>query len=359
MRPILLALALGFAFLSAQAQTPAPQTIHRATPGYDTYLTGNPADVSRATKGGLQLEGGGTDIPEAFRWLIAHAGGGDIVVIRASGADGYNRFIMDLGPVDSVESIVFHRRAASFDPDVLDRLEHAEAVFLAGGDQANYVRFWKDTPVQATLNALARRGVPVGGTSAGLAVLGEFSFAALQDTVTSGEALADPYSATVTLERGFLALPRMNRIITDSHFVPRDRLRAPPRVPRPHRPGRLEPGGAGHCRRSGGRAPGRSGRLGDRRRQRTGLLHGNDRAADGVSAGVVPLTMAGIRTVRVGPGGSFDLTSWSGPGATSYVLSVDAGRASSSTGVSTRIARLMVSTSSRIAGGAAAMNCVP
>src|SRR3954470_410315 len=103
MRPVLFALALGFAPLPATAQTAAAQTLHRATPGYDTYLTGNPADVSRVTTGGLQLEGGGTDIPEAFRWLIAHAGGGDIVVIRASGADGYNRFIMDLGAVDSVE----------------------------------------------------------------------------------------------------------------------------------------------------------------------------------------------------------------------------------------------------------------
>jgi len=332
MRAILHALTLGFAFLSARAQTPAPQTIHRATPGYDTYLTGNPADVSRATKGGLQLEGGGTDIPEAFRWLIAHAGGGDIVVIRASGADGYNRFIMDLGPVDSVESIVFHRREASFDPDVLDRLEHAEAVFLAGGDQANYVRFWKDTPVQATLNALARRGVPVGGTSAGLAVLGEFSFAALQDTVTSGEALADPYSAKVTLERGFLAVPRMNRIITDSHFVPRDRL------------GRLLVFLARIVQ--DGWSPVARAIAVD---QEAALLVEADGSATAVGKGPVyfmettdpptvcqpgrPLTIGGIRTMKVGPGGSFDLTSWRGPGATSYVLSVDAGRVSSSTGV--------------------------
>jgi cyanophycinase len=329
MRPIVL--ALGFACLSAQAQTTAPQTIHRATPGYDTYLTGNPADVSPVTKGGLQLEGGGTDIPEAFRWLIAHAGGGDIVVIRASGADGYNRFIMDLGPVDSVESIVFHRREASFDPEVLDRLQHAEAVFIAGGDQANYVRFWKDTPLQATLNALARRGVPVGGTSAGLAVLGEFSFAALEDTVTSAEALADPYSPKVTLERGFLALPRMNRIITDSHFVPRDRL------------GRLLVFLARIVQ--DGWSPTARAIAVD---QEAALLVEADGSAAAVGKGSVyfmettsratvcrpglPLTIDGIRTVRVAPGGSFDLTSWSGPGATPYMLSVQAGKVESSTG---------------------------
>jgi cyanophycinase len=226
---------------------------------------------------------------------------------------------------------VFHRREASFDPDVLARLEHAEAVFLAGGDQANYVRFWKDTPVQATLNALARRGVPVGGTSAGLAVLGEFSFAALEDTVTSAEALADSYSPKVTLERGFLALPRMNGIITDSHFVPRDRL------------GRLLVFLARIVQ--DGWSPTARAIAVD---QEAALLVEADGSAAAVGKGPVyfmettsrptacrpglPLTIDGIRTVRVAPGGSFDLTSWSGPGATPYELSVDAGKVSSSTG---------------------------
>jgi cyanophycinase len=329
MRPILLALAV--ASLSAQAQTPAPPTAHRVTRGYDSYLTGNPADVSRVTQGGLQLEGGGTDIPEAFRWLIAHAGGGDIVVIRASGADGYNRFIMDLGPVDSVESIVFHRREASFDPDVIATLEHAEAVFLAGGDQANYVRFWKDTPVQATLNALARRGVPIGGTSAGLAVLGQFAFVALEDTVTSAEALADPYNSKVTLERGFLTMPHMDRVITDSHFVPRDRL------------GRLLVFLA-RLVQDGWTDTARAIAVD----QEAALLVEADGSATAVGKGPiyfmettshptvcrpgVPLTMQGIRTLRVAPGGAFNLASWSGSGATPYTLSVEAGKVSSSTG---------------------------
>src|SRR4051812_39131033 len=78
------------------AQSPSstvPQTTHRSTPAYDDYLTGNAGDVTTRTRGGLQLEGGGTDIPEAFRWLIDHAGGGDIVILRASGEDGYHPFI--------------------------------------------------------------------------------------------------------------------------------------------------------------------------------------------------------------------------------------------------------------------------
>src|SRR5688572_5533527 len=107
-------IVVAVSFLAAtQTQSPAKlETTKRSTPTYDSYLTGNAADVTRKTTGGLVLAGGGTDVPDASRWLIAHAGGGAVVVIRASGADGYNEFMMGLGPADSVESIVFKSREA-------------------------------------------------------------------------------------------------------------------------------------------------------------------------------------------------------------------------------------------------------
>ena len=121
-RPVLTGMAVCALAASALAARPqGGQTLHRVLPSYETYLTGDAADVRRPTRGGLQLEGGGTDIPDAFRWLVDHAGGGDIVVLRASGEDGYNTFIKELG-ADSVESIVFHGREAAFDKDVLRSL---------------------------------------------------------------------------------------------------------------------------------------------------------------------------------------------------------------------------------------------
>ncbi|MFA9352951.1 Type 1 glutamine amidotransferase-like domain-containing protein, partial [Escherichia coli] len=75
-----------------------------------------------------------------------------------------------VGGVASVQTIVFHSRAASTDPRVLDILAHADGIFIAGGDQANYVRYWKDTPVARALDAHVRKGRPLGGTSAGLAI---------------------------------------------------------------------------------------------------------------------------------------------------------------------------------------------
>src|SRR5262249_15957474 len=101
---------------------------------------------------------------------------------------------------------------------------HAESIFFAGGDQSNYVRFWQDTPVQDALNKHIAAGKPIGGSSAGLAILGEFSFVSIIDTIHSPEALADPYANKVTLAREFLNIPLVTSTITDTHFVKRDRL---------------------------------------------------------------------------------------------------------------------------------------
>jgi cyanophycinase len=321
--------------LPPEAATPRPQqtpaSVRRVAATYDDYLTGNPADVTTPTKGGLQLEGGGTDIDEAFRWLIAHSGGGDIVVIRASGADGYNQYLMKLGRVDSVESIVFKSREASFDLEIIRTLERAEAVFIAGGDQSNYVKYWKGTPVENTLNALAARGVPIGGTSAGLAVLGQFSYSAMFESVTGPMAMADPYSDKITLEREFLKMPHMAGIITDSHVGPRDRL---PRT-------------LAFLARivTDGWAPTARGIAVD---QESAVLVESDGTSTVVGKAPsyfiettqkaevcrpgLPPTMRGFRTYRVPPGGSFDLKAWAGAGGLAYVLSIDAGVVSSSNG---------------------------
>ena len=56
-----------------------------AAPGYQYFVVGNPADVVTSTSGLLVLQGGGTDVDENFVRMGARAGGGDFVVIRASG----------------------------------------------------------------------------------------------------------------------------------------------------------------------------------------------------------------------------------------------------------------------------------
>lgn len=194
-------------------------------PGLQRWLVGSPGDVVTATRPGLILMGGGTDVDAAFAWQRDRIGGGDVVVLRASGADGYNDYLLtDIGGVDSVETLLIDTAALAAEPYVAWTIDHAEAVFLAGGDQAVYVAAWGDGPVATALTAAFRRGAVVGGTSAGCAVLGELLFAARNGTVTSAEALADPYDPLVTIDHDFVALPPLVQIITDTHFAARDRM---------------------------------------------------------------------------------------------------------------------------------------
>src|SRR4051812_34419719 len=115
---------------------------------YQYFLLGNPGDVARPTRPGLALEGGGPDLDEAFRWLIGRSGGGDFVVLRTTGTDAYNDYVYELaapGGVrpDSVATLIVATRAASSDPFVLATLRHAEALWIAGGDQGRHVALWR------------------------------------------------------------------------------------------------------------------------------------------------------------------------------------------------------------------------
>lgn len=67
--------------------------------------------------------GGGTDTDAAYKQLIAWSGNGDILVLRASGTDAYNPYILGLGPAASVATMLTKNRAASEDPEVIALVE--------------------------------------------------------------------------------------------------------------------------------------------------------------------------------------------------------------------------------------------
>lgn len=188
-------------------------------------IVGDPTDVTRPTSGGTALVGGGPDVDEVMKWMISKSGGGDFVVIRASGTNAYNSYIYGLGRVHSVETLLINSRSLANDIQVEITIRDAEAVFIAGGDQANYVKYWKDSRVEEALNYLKNvKQVPIGGTSAGCAILGGTYFAALYGTITSSEALANPYDRYLTLgHNDFLSQPYLSNVITDTHFNDPDR----------------------------------------------------------------------------------------------------------------------------------------
>jgi len=200
-------------------------TIAGAASGYQYTVVGNPADVVTSTSGLLVLQGGGTDVDENFRRMGARAGGGDFVVIRAAGTDAYNPYIYDLCNCDSVATIVFKNRNAVTDPFVIQTIRNAEALFIAGGDQSDYVKLWKGTPIEDAIHFVAAKPAPVGGTSAGMAIMSEFIYSAMtSSSLTSAEALANPFHKDLTLDRDFLILPKLGGLITDQHLQERDRM---------------------------------------------------------------------------------------------------------------------------------------
>ena len=197
--------------------------------GYHYYEIGDvTAPRPEKTQPGLMLAGGGEWPYEAFRWMIGKAGHGRIVILRASGStEAQDEFFKDIGGITAAQTLVFEDRRAASDPRVLEIVRKADGIFIAGGDQSNYVRYWKGTPLNDALNQHVRDGKPLGGTSAGLAVMGAFSYGAMDGgSLTSEDALKDPMGPAVTLVDDFLQLFPLpaHRVITDSHFGARDRL---------------------------------------------------------------------------------------------------------------------------------------
>lgn len=203
--------------------------------GYTSYFTGNPTNVTTTPQFGVCLMGGATENDNAMIWLLNKANGGDVVVLRSSGSNGYNDyFYSQLGvAVNSVETLVITSVAGATNPYVLDKVSKAELIWFAGGDQWDYISFFKDNAMETLLNNHVNvKNAPIGGTSAGMAILGGRYFSAQNGTVTSAQAMANPYASNVTLggysgttlpTTDFFNVPFLGNVLTDTHYDNPDR----------------------------------------------------------------------------------------------------------------------------------------
>ena len=309
-----------------------------AASGWSSKIVGNPADVVRPTTGLWVMQGGGTDVDENFVRMGAASGGGDFVVIRFGGTDAYNPYILSLCNCDSVETIVFKNKNASTNPVVINKIRNAEALFISGGDQSIYVDMWKDTPIEDAINFVAAKPAPIGGTSAGMAILSQFlNSADAKFTLTSSMALANPFDPNLVLDRDLLALSGLQGIITDQHLIERDRI------------GRT----MAFMARIVANGWTNDAKAIAADRETTALVNpaGNtieviatpdhptpyvyfmrrSGAAEVCQPGV-PLTYRNVTIYRITVGGTFDLDTWTGTGGISYTLTAEAGVLSSSNG---------------------------
>jgi cyanophycinase len=167
--------------------------------------------------GGAEDKEGDADILRRF----VEVSGGErsrvaIIPTASSLADTgsrYEKLFKKFG-ADEARSLPFTTREEATRDEWLKWLETATGIFLTGGNQLRISTILGGTPVAKMIRKLNARGVAVGGTSAGAAILSEHMIA-------SGSEGATPRAGAAVLAPGF---GMTNRVIIDQHFRQRDRL---------------------------------------------------------------------------------------------------------------------------------------
>lgn len=205
-----------------------------------TYVTGNTRDISTVSSQALCLAGGGNDDlwGAGWKYLLQQSGGGDVVIIRADGnRGGYESWIYyDQGghgfpKVNSVRTLSLSKASDANLAEVETAILNAELVFFAGGDQSLYISWFHGSRLAAAVDYVMKvKKVPVGGTSAGMALLAGIDYTAKYSSpskkgamVTTEDVLKDPTGAFVDLSRSVLIPPFMKDVVTDTHFSQRNR----------------------------------------------------------------------------------------------------------------------------------------
>lgn len=127
-----------------------------------------------------------------------------------------------------VDSAPLYVAADARDPAIVASLSAStlNGVFFNGGDQAYAMRILAGTPAESALSTLARRGVVIGGTSAGAAIQSRFMNAGYTDagdgTTALQKAAIDLWLGQTPLQRG-LSLGS-TQVVIDEHVYSRGRL---------------------------------------------------------------------------------------------------------------------------------------
>lgn len=202
------------------------------------YRVGAAQDVTAVTQPVLCLAGGGSDDlwVEGWKKLLTATNGGDVVIVRPyASRSSYENWIYNdsgnhgLPKVNSVTTIGLGGAADANSAAAVQAVRNAELIFFDGGDQSVYINLIKGSALQPALEEALARRTPMGGTSAGMAILGGIDFTAKYPvskkvgTVSSYYAMNYPTAQFVDLDRGLLVPPFLQQVVTDTHFSQRAR----------------------------------------------------------------------------------------------------------------------------------------
>ncbi len=174
-----------------------------------------------STAGDLVLIGGGSKPAEAMKTFIRLAGGPDAPILVFPTASElsdtglvYRKLFEKEYGCRNVKIAQVRRRRDALRPAIVRQVQEARGIFFSGGDQRRITACLLGTPVGEAVATAHRRGVVIGGTSAGTAcmssvmITGDGNF----DVIASG---ATKVSQGLGLIRG---------VILDQHFIARRRL---------------------------------------------------------------------------------------------------------------------------------------
>jgi cyanophycinase len=167
--------------------------------------------------GGAEEKVGHPKILQRFVRLSGDESARIVVIPTASSLDDtgaqYENLFHELG-AESAISLPYRERDDAEREDWLETLGQASGVFFTGGNQLRLSATLGGTSVAGLIRRLNAKGVPVGGTSAGAAILPEHMIA-------YGSIGGTPLAGMVSLAPG---LGLTNRFLVDQHFRERDRL---------------------------------------------------------------------------------------------------------------------------------------
>ncbi len=173
-----------------------------------------------AVGGGSENYNNWSDVP--YRWMVEKSGNGAALVMHYSeGSSWLENYFKSFGAL-SAQSLVISNRIAADDSANYKKIIEAKLIFLRGGDQSRYYTIWKGTLVEKAIMKVFQDGGVIGGSSAGLAVLGGIDYTALGASAESSSCLANPFHRDITLFDDFL--PFLPGVLFDSHFTARGRI---------------------------------------------------------------------------------------------------------------------------------------
>jgi cyanophycinase len=184
--------------------------------------------LSLYSQGSVFLVGGGAEeyndwSDEPYDWFVQQADSGKIINIDVSSASSwYPAYFKWLGADSTSHEMQIATRIVANDSVTYGELVSAHGIFIEGGDQWLYISTWKGTLVEDAIHYVFNQGGVIGGSSAGLAVLGEIVFDAKFGSAYPDVVACDPYNNRVSFTDDFLHI--LPNVLTDSHFHPRARL---------------------------------------------------------------------------------------------------------------------------------------